>query len=102
MGRLPGNLEGLGGQGKNPQRRPWLWEGAACHMWRTPSPPPKPQKTGSTVSGPLTPLLFLPPVKKIWGQLAKGGLLGHRVGVQIMDLEGERKRRTVFSVREGP
>lgn len=39
----------------------------------------------------MTSLPFLPPVKEIWGQLVKGSLLGHGMGVQTMDLEGQRK-----------
>ena len=41
---------------------------------------PNPRREAALLSGPLTPLQFLPSVKEIWGQLAKGGLLGHGVG----------------------
>lgn len=49
------------------------------------------------MSGPLTPLRFLPSVKEIWGQLAKGGLLGHGGGAENGSGGGEEEKNHPLS-----
>lgn len=54
-------------------------------------------QTPVPLSGPLTPLWFLPSVKEIWGQLAKGGLLGHGGGAENGSGGGEEEKNHPLS-----